>query len=116
MSNTSGSTGLNTNAKIVKPKAIINKTQYFVGFGIIIAMGIFAISLSNNDPRLALFLITGLAIGYVMQRSRFGFAGGIKRIYVTGDSSLTKALMFLLSISLVITAAIHYGADRKSVV
>lgn len=110
MSNTGGSTGLNTNIKVVKPKAIINKTQYFVGFGIIIAMVIFAISLSNNDPRLALFLITGLAIGYVMQRSRFGFAGGIKRIYVTGDSSLTKALMFLLAISLLITAAIHYGA------
>ncbi|MGH4138425.1 YeeE/YedE family protein [Clostridium sp.] len=88
----------------------MNKTQFIVGFAIIIAMIIFTISISANNPKLGLFLITGLAIGYVMQRSRFGFAGGIKRIYVTGDSSLTKALMFMLAISIIITAAIHYGA------
>ncbi|MGH4052555.1 MAG: YeeE/YedE family protein [Clostridium sp.] len=88
----------------------MNKTQYFIGFAIIIAMVIFTMSLSANNPKLGLYLITGLAIGYIMQRSRLGFAGGIKRIYVTGDSSLTKALMFMLAISIIITAAIHYGA------
>ncbi|MGV8979973.1 YeeE/YedE family protein [Clostridium sp.] len=88
----------------------MNKTQFIVGFAIIIAMVIFTISLSANNPKLGLFLITGLSIGYIMQRSRLGFAGGLKRIYVTGDSSLTKALMFMLTISIIITAAIHYGA------
>jgi len=110
MKNTSGDTGLNIKVSAVNEKTIINKTQYFVGFAIIIAMVIFTISLSENNPKLGLFLITGLSIGYVMQRSRLGFAGGIKRIYVTGDSSLTKALMFMLAISIIITAAIHYGA------
>src|SRR5665811_1694374 len=110
MKNTGGNTGLNTKVKVVNEKTIINKTQYFVGFAIIIAMVIFTISLSANNPKLGLFLITGLSIGYIMQRSRLGFAGGIKRIYVTGDSSLTKALMFMLAISIIITAAIHYGA------
>jgi uncharacterized membrane protein YedE/YeeE len=110
MKNTGGNTVLNTKINAVNEKAIINKTQYFVGFAIIIAMVIFTISLSANDPKLGLFLITGLSIGYIMQRSRLGFAGGIKRIYVTGDSSLTKALMFMLAISIIITAAIHYGA------
>jgi hypothetical protein len=110
MKNTSGDTGLNIKVSAVNEKTIINKTQYFVGFAIIIAMVIFTISLSENNPKLGLFLITGLSIGYVMQRSRLGFAGGIKRIYATGDSSLTKALMFMLAISIIITAAIHYGA------
>lgn len=110
MKNSGGNTGLNTNVKIENTKVVTNKTQYFVGFAIIIAMIILTISLSENNPKLGLYLITGLAIGYVMQRSRFGFAGGIKRLYVTGDSSLTKALMFLLAISIIITAAIHYGA------
>jgi uncharacterized membrane protein YedE/YeeE len=110
MKNSGGNTGLNTKVKVVNERTTINKTQYFVGFAIIIAMVILTISLSANNPKLGLFLITGLSIGYVMQRSRLGFAGGIKRIYVTGDSSLTKALMFMLSISIIITAAIHYGA------
>jgi len=110
MKNIGGDTSLNTKVKAVSEKTVINKTQYIVGFAIIIAMVIFTISLSANNPKLGLFLITGLSIGYVMQRSRFGFAGGIKRIYVTGDSSLTKALMFMLAISIIITAAIHYGA------
>jgi uncharacterized membrane protein YedE/YeeE len=110
MKNSGGATGLNTNVKVVNRKEVTNKTQYFIGFVIIIAMVIFTRFLSANNPKLGLFLITGLAIGYVMQRSRFGFAGGIKRLYVTGDSSLTKALMFLLAISIIITAAIHYGA------
>ncbi|MBK5241983.1 MAG: YeeE/YedE family protein [Clostridium sp.] len=110
MKNTGGDTGLNTKGKAVNTKAVTNKTQYFVGFAIIIAMVIFTTSLSSNNPKLGLYLITGLAIGYIMQRSSFGFAGGIKKIYVTGDSSLTKALMFMLTISIIITAAIHYGA------
>ncbi len=110
MNNIEGTTGLNKKVKVVNGKVVINKTQSFVGVAILIAMIIFAIILSSKNYKLGLFLITGLAIGYLMQRSRFGFAGGIKKLYVTGDSSLTKALLFLLSISLVITAAIHYGA------
>jgi uncharacterized membrane protein YedE/YeeE len=110
MNNSGGTTGLNSKIKVISSNQIINKKQSFAGVAIIIAMIIFAISLSSKNAKLGLFLITGLAIGYVMQRSRFGFAGGIKKLYITGDSSLTKALMFLLTISLIITAAIHYGA------
>ncbi len=73
----------------------MNKKQIFSGFIISILMIIFAIIQSNRNYKLGLFLISGLAIGYLMQRSRFGFAGGIRKLYVTGESSLTKALLFL---------------------
>lgn len=88
----------------------MKKNQMYIGFAILASMIAFGIYQYGKDYRLALHLIIGLTIGYVMQRSRFGFAGGIKKIYVTGDSSLTKGLMFLFSITLVITAAIHYGS------
>lgn len=106
---------LNTNhgvktSQTSKQLVSINKGQVFAGFVVLIAMIAFAAAQSAKNPKLGLFLITGLSIGYLMQRSRFGFAGGIRRLYVTGESSLTKALMFLLAISLIITAAIHYGA------
>lgn len=88
----------------------MNKKQTFVGVALILALIIFGSFQNIKDPKLVLFLITGLAIGYVMQRSRFGFAGGVKKIYITGDGTLTKALIFLFVISLLITASIHYGA------
>lgn len=91
-------------------KVTINKTQAFIGFIILIAMAAFASVQSAKNPKLGLFLITGLSIGYLMQRSRFGFAGGIRRLYVTGESSLTKALMLLLAISLIMTAGLHFGS------
>jgi len=88
----------------------MNKKQAIFGFMLLASLGIFASLQYAKDYRLAMHLIIGLTIGYVMQRSRFGFAGGIKKTYVTGDSSLTKALMFLFSITLIATAAIHYGS------
>ncbi|CDI49263.1 YeeE/YedE family protein [Clostridium tetani] len=87
-----------------------DKKQTYIGLALLIALSIFGSFQYAKDSKLALFLITGLAVGYVMQRSRFGFAGGVKKIYVTGDGTLTKALMFLFAITLLITAAIHYGA------
>ncbi|WP_125154272.1 YeeE/YedE family protein [Clostridium rectalis] len=88
----------------------MKKKQIFIGFALLIALAIFASFQFSKDYRLALHLIIGLTIGYVMQRSRFGFAGGIRKLYITGDSSLTKALMFLFSITIIATASIHYGA------
>ena len=88
----------------------MKKKQVYIGFIILILMAIFGVMQYAKDYKLALHLIIGLTIGYVMQRSRFGFAGGIRKIYLTGDSSLTKALMFMFSITLIITVAIHYGA------
>lgn len=88
----------------------INAPQIFIGIVILIGMLVFASIRSSKNPNLGLFLITGLAIGYLMQRSRFGFAGGIKKIYLGGDASLTKALMFLFAISLIVAAAVNYGS------
>ncbi|HSQ89598.1 MAG TPA: YeeE/YedE family protein [Romboutsia sp.] len=87
----------------------MNKNQVFIGFALLAALVVFGIFQYNKNYALGLHLVIGLTIGYVMQRSRFGFAGGIRKIYLTGDSSLTKALLFMFSITLIVTAVIHYG-------
>ncbi|NTW72101.1 MAG: YeeE/YedE family protein, partial [Eubacteriaceae bacterium] len=46
-------------------------------------------------------------------RSRFGFAGGIKRVYVTGEGTLTTALTVMFAIATTATAAIHYSGIIK---
>lgn len=102
--------------KILKGGYKMKKNQVFAGIILIIAMMFFGVYLKAKSETLTLFLITGLILGYILTRSRYGFAGGIKKIYLTGDGSLTKALLFLFAISIVGVAGVHYGAAQKGAV
>ncbi len=88
----------------------MKKGQSLAVVALVIGMIFFGMHLNGRDSTLALFLITGLILGYILTRSRFGFAGGIKKIYLTGDGSLTKAILLLFAISIVGAAGVHYGA------
>lgn len=94
----------------------MKKNQVYVGIILVVAMMFFGFYLKSKNPTLTLFLITGLILGYILTRSRYGFAGGIKKIYLTGDGSLTKALLLLFAISIVAVAGVHYGAVQKGAV
>ena len=94
----------------------MNKKQVFIGIGVIILMVVFVNFQYAKDSSLALFLITGLALGYILTRSRYGFAGGIRKIYFTGDGALTKALLLMFALSIIATAGIHYGAAENGAV
>ena len=91
----------------------MKKGQIFIGFGVIAAIIAFIMTKYTDNSKLALFLITGLMLGYVLQRSRFGFAGGVRKIAMTGDGKLSKALLFLFSISVIGTAGIHYAGAQS---
>ncbi|HCX65690.1 MAG TPA: YeeE/YedE family protein, partial [Eubacteriaceae bacterium] len=86
----------------------INFTQTMAGLILLGAMIVLSIYLSATSGRLPLFLMTGVGLGYIMTRTRYGFAGGIKRIYVTGEGSLTKALLLMLAVAVVIVGAMHW--------
>ena len=65
----------------------INQSQTIIGLiilALVVALGIYI----GGKP--AIFLFTGVALGYTLTRSRYGFAGGIKRIYITGRAALVK--------------------------
>lgn len=88
-------------------KVKINKTQSIIALIIlilIVAMGVYL------GGKLTVFLLTGVALGYILTRSRYGFAGGIKRIYITGEGSLSKALLIMFAISILASAVIHMSA------
>lgn len=101
------------------PKTIdINRrklVQPYIGFALLIAVAVFGAVKSNVDQRLTLFLITGLALGYILTRSRYGFAGGFKRIYVTGEGSLSTALLVMFAISMVLAAGIQWSATMMGI-
>jgi len=83
--------------------------QPIIGLVILALLAFFAISL--KESKLHLHLLAGLVLGYTLTRSRYGFAGGIKRIYMRGEGSLTKALIILLAV----TALVFFGIQMKAV-
>ncbi|HHT50115.1 MAG TPA: YeeE/YedE family protein [Eubacteriaceae bacterium] len=88
----------------------INQSQTIIGLiilALVVALGIYI----GGKP--AIFLFTGVALGYTLTRSRYGFAGGIKRIYITGEGSLSKALIVMFGITIVLSAIIHMSAAAK---
>ncbi|WP_352419282.1 YeeE/YedE family protein [Proteiniborus sp.] len=94
----------------------INKNQLIIALFIIILIAILGKLLSGTSSKLGLYLITGVVLGYILTRSRFGFAGGIKRIYVTGEGSLTKALLIMFAVTMVASAGIQWAAVAKGAV
>ena len=88
----------------------INKAQTMIAILGIILIVFFGTFLSDSDNKLTLYLITGVIFGYILTRSRFGFAGGVKRIYITGEGSLTKALLIMFAVTIIAMAGIHWGA------
>lgn len=89
----------------------MNKNKFIqpiLGFILLVLLAIFGANLS--EPKLGLYLFAGLMLGYTLTRSRYGFAGGIKRIYMRGEGSLTKALLLLLAVTSVIFFAMQMHA------
>ena len=94
----------------------MKKDQSLIGIILVILMALFGFYLNGRGANLPLSLITGLGLGYILARSRYGFAGGIKRIYLTGEGSLTKALLLMFAISIIGVAGVHFGAAQKGAV
>ncbi|GAB79007.1 hypothetical protein SAMN05421595_2869 [Austwickia chelonae] len=92
-----------------------NRHQPLIGAGVIIAAFLLGL-LAKKPETFALYMGTGLALGYILTRSRFGFAGGVKRIYMTGEGSLSKALLLTFAIAAIVTAGIHWAAVQDGAV
>lgn len=89
----------------------MNKNKFIqpiLGFILLVLLAIFGANLS--EPKLGLYLFAGLMLGYTLTRSRYGFAGGIKRIYMRGEGSLTKSLLLLLAVTSIIFFAMQMHA------
>lgn len=91
----------------------MKKRQVFIGIIVLILVAVFANHLSTRNSNLPLFLITGLMLGYVFTRSRYGFAGSVRKVYFTGNGGLTKALILMFALTIIATAGIHLGAALK---
>lgn len=104
------------NTELGKEKVNVNKAQPIIGIVLIVLIALLGKYVFKNGTGMTLNLITGAMMGYLFTRSRYGFAGGVKRIVLTGEGSLTKALLIMFAISTIAAAGIHFGAASKGAV
>lgn len=84
--------------------------QAIIALVIVIAIGFFLLGRGNGT---AWFFVTGLAFGYILQRSRFCFTASMRDPYLTGGTTLTRAVLIAFAITTIGFTAIKYGYFRQ---
>jgi len=85
------------------------KNQIPIGvLAFFIIVGI-AIWLGTKDSTLVFYWVTGSIFGFILQRARFCFTASMRDPYLTGSTTLTKAVLIAFAISTIGITAIKYG-------
>lgn len=94
----------------------LDAKQPIIGVIVFILVIFWAIYLNSQASKLPMALFAGLMIGYVLTRSRFGFAGGIKRVFYRGEASLTNALLVMFAVTAIVNIGIQWAAASKGAI
>ncbi len=81
--------------------------QIILGIVLVVAYSVLCIFVQGINPNGAFILLIGLALGYVLQRSRFCFTAAIRDPNLTGSTTLTKAVILALMLSSAVFAALQ---------
>lgn len=87
-----------------KRKRII---QIISGVILVLAYIVLCFYVQSVNPKGAFIMIIGLALGYVLQRSRFCFTASLRDPVLTGSTTLTKAVLLALMLSSLLYAALQ---------
>lgn len=88
-----------------KPK----KNQIPLGFALVAIIIVIGMILGTNNPKLALFWVTGICFGAILQKGRFCFTASMRDPYLTGGTSITRAVLIAFAITTLGFAAIRFG-------
>ncbi|WP_219848119.1 YeeE/YedE thiosulfate transporter family protein, partial [Salmonella enterica] len=95
---------------------VFNKKQIIIAVTLVILLTIFGSYLGYQKEMLSIQLFSGILLGGALTRTRFGYAGGIKRIYVRGEGSLSKALLIMLLATMLIFMGVQWYAAQNGAV
>lgn len=90
----------------------VKRKRNQIPFGIMVLVFsiIFGISLYYKSKLLPFFWISGLAFGFILQRSKFCFAAALRDPYLVGSTFITKALLISIALTTVGFTAIKYNS------
>ncbi|AOT69407.1 YeeE/YedE thiosulfate transporter family protein [Geosporobacter ferrireducens] len=92
-----------------KPK----KKQQPYGIALLVGVIAFGIYLSTISAKLTLFWILGCCFGVILQKSRFCFTASMRDPYLTGSTSVTRAVLIAFAVTTIGFTAIKYGYYSK---
>ena len=93
------------------------KNQFPLGVGLLVILIIAGILLARFSPaggKMALFWIFGIGFGFTLQRARFCFTASMRDPFLTGGTSLTKAVIIAIAIATLGFVAYQYGSAAAS--
>lgn len=91
------------------------KKKNQIPFGVLSLLAIITVGilLGAQSTTLGFFWFTGTVFGFILQRARFCFTASMRDPYLTGGTSLTKAVLLALAVTTVGFWAIKYGAFSR---
>jgi len=92
-----------------KPKKSQLPKAYLTLAGIILI----GFGLATISKTLALFWVIGLGFGFILQKAKFCFTASMRDPYLTGSTSITRAVLIAFAITTVGFTAIKYGYFAK---
>lgn len=86
-----------------------------IPFGVALAIAIFGMGffIASNAPKISIMWGLGVAAGFTLQRSRFCFTASLRDPFLTGSTSLTKAVIIAISLATVGFIGIQFSAVSK---
>lgn len=88
-----------------KPK----KNQLPIGLAVGLGFVGIGLALAAQSAMLGFFWITGISFGFILQRARFCFTASMRDPYLTGGTSLTRAVIIAMVLTTLGFTAIKYG-------
>lgn len=92
-----------------KPK----KNLLPVGIGLLVVIVLIGVLLATKSALLGFFWLTGIGFGFILQKARFCFTASLRDPYLTGSTSITRAVLIAFAITTIGFAALKYGAFLK---
>ena len=105
MSETNVNEGASRVRKTRKPK----KSQIPFGVLALLIYVIIGILLTKVSSSASLYWILGICFGFILQRSRFCFTASMRDPYLTGSTSVTRAVLIAFALTSIAFTAIKYG-------
>ena len=93
-----------------------NWMQPLLGLVVIVGLIFWGFNLKTTSVVLPMQLFIGVMMGFVLVRGRFGFAGGVKRIFVRGEGSLSKSLLLMLSVTMFLFMGYQWVAAQNGAI
>lgn len=84
--------------------------QFIIGMILFIIIIIIGLYITMGSKILGYYWISGIALGFILQKSRFCFTSAIRDPYLIGITSLTKAVLIALAVTTVGFTIIKYNA------